>query len=155
MFPGKLPMAVFNSNIENWIEYYFFHKALIQKEKKSIAAIWLVLPTSKTLPPNIVSRFQVCELSHSKYPTGCKTPFRDEMYNTVHLYCAHRLLNTFTYIFSLDSQRLGSSKGHYYYLHFACKKIDSLKPCSLATSKLILMKHYASWENVCILTRAS
>lgn len=115
--PGrKLPATVFsNSNTENWIEYYFLHEALTPKKKKSITSIWLIFLSPK---PHFLIESQDSKFMNSVILNiQMKTLVHDDL-NTVHPCGAHRLLNTFTYIFSFDAQRLGSSQGLYYYLHF-------------------------------------
>lgn len=108
----------------------FFMKLWCRRKINSKMTLWFVLPKFKIPIPKTVYRFQIYEPFHSKCPTGCKIPFHDDP-NTVHLYCAHRILSTFIYIFSLHSHSLGCSQGHYYCLHFMYKKIDSLESCSL------------------------
>lgn len=101
---GELPTAFFsNSSIGNWIGYYFFHEVSIEKKKKSIITIRLVLLESSSL----LSRFQVCKPSHSEAPLDTKHHFMMISILYIHLYGAHRLLNTFICIFSFDLHRLG------------------------------------------------
>lgn len=125
---GESPTAVFsNFNIENWIEYYFFCEVFIKKKKKSMITIRLVQLESSSL----LSRFQVWKPSPSKSWLDTKHHFMMISILYIYLYGAHRLLNSFSCIFSSDLHRPGVLRVIILISILHIKEIDFLEPSSL------------------------